>query len=122
MPETVVITGAAAGVGRATARAFGRRGARLGLLARGVDDLNDAAAEIEAASGAALVLPTDVADADAVEAAAEAVERRFGPIDIWIWRTGASISAFVQICEWQVMQVSVAGIPALDETSTAVWQ
>ena len=45
--ETVVITGAAAGVGRATARAFGRRGARIGLLARSADDLNDAAAEIE---------------------------------------------------------------------------
>ena len=64
--ETVVITGAAAGVGRATARAFGRRGARIGLLARSVDDLADAAAEIEAAGGQALVLPTDVADPDAV--------------------------------------------------------
>ena len=84
MPETVVITGAAAGVGRATARAFGRRGARIGLLARGIDDLNDAAAEIEAAGGRALVLSTDVADADAVEAAAKAVEQRFGPIDVWV--------------------------------------
>jgi NAD(P)-dependent dehydrogenase (short-subunit alcohol dehydrogenase family) len=84
MPETVVITGAAAGVGRATARAFGRRGARIGLLARGIDDLNDAAAEIEAAGGRALVLSTDVADADAVEAAAKAVEQRFGSIDVWV--------------------------------------
>src|ERR1051325_7253357 len=82
--ETVVITGAAAGVGRATARAFGRRGARIGLLARSVEDLNDAASEIEAAGGTALVLPTDMADSDAVEAAAEAVERRLGPIDIWV--------------------------------------
>ena len=93
MPETVVITGAAAGVGRATARAFGRRGARVGLLARGVDDLNDAAAEIEGAGGKALVLPTDVADPDAVEAAAEAVERQFGPIDIWINCAMATIFA-----------------------------
>src|SRR5438477_734745 len=91
--KTVVITGAAAGVGRATARAFGRRGAGVGLLARGVDDLNDAAAEIEAAGGTALVLPTDVADADAVEAAAEAVERRFGPIDIWVNCAMATIFA-----------------------------
>jgi short-subunit dehydrogenase len=91
--ETVVITGAAAGVGRATARAFGRRGARVGLLARGVDDLNDAAAEIEAAGGTALVLPTDVADADALEAAAEAVEREFGPIDIWVNCAMATIFA-----------------------------
>jgi NAD(P)-dependent dehydrogenase (short-subunit alcohol dehydrogenase family) len=92
-PETVVITGAAAGVGRATARAFGRRGARVGLLARGIDDLNDAAVEIEAAGGAALVLPTDVADPDAVEAAAEAVEGRFGPIGIWINCAMATIFA-----------------------------
>ena len=91
--ETVVITGAAAGVGRATARAFGRHGARVGLLARGVDDLNDAAAEIEAAGGKALALPTDMADPDAVEAAAEAVERRFGPIDIWVNCAMATIFA-----------------------------
>jgi NAD(P)-dependent dehydrogenase (short-subunit alcohol dehydrogenase family) len=96
--ETVVITGAAAGVGRATARAFGRRGARVGLLARGVDDLNAAAAEIEAAGGKALVLPTDVADPDAVEAAAAAVERQFGPIDIWINCAMATI--FAQV--WQI--------------------
>ena len=94
--ETVVITGAAAGVGRATARAFGRRGAQVGLLARGVDDLNDAAAEIEPAGGRALVLPTDVADPDAVEAAAEAVEHRFGPIDIWINCAMATIFAPLQ--------------------------
>jgi NAD(P)-dependent dehydrogenase (short-subunit alcohol dehydrogenase family) len=93
--ETVVITGAAAGVGRATARAFGRRGACIGLLARGVEDLNDAASEIEAAGGAALVLPTDMADSDAVEAAAEAVERRFGPIDIWVNCAMATIFANV---------------------------
>ena len=82
--ETVVVTGAAAGVGRATARAFGHRGARVGLLARGVDDLNAAATEIDRAGGRALVLPTDMADPDAVEAAAAAVERQFGPIDIWV--------------------------------------
>jgi len=93
--ETVVITGAAAGVGRATARAFGRRGACIGLLARSVEDLNDAASEIEAAGGTALVLPTDMADSDAVEAAAEAVERRLGPIDIWVNCAMATIFANV---------------------------
>src|SRR5215471_21869773 len=91
--ETVVVTGAAAGVGRATVRAFGRRGARVGLLAPGVDDLTDAATEIEAAGGRALVLPTDVADAEAVEAAADAVEHRFGPIDIWVNCAMATIFA-----------------------------
>ena len=82
--ETVVITGATAGVGRATARAFARRRARIGLLARGVEGLKATAAEIRQCGGEALPVPTDVADADAVESAAEAVERQFGPIDIWI--------------------------------------
>jgi len=83
-PETIVVTGAAGGVGRATARAFGRRGANIGLLARGVEGLEAAAREVAQEGGAALVLPADVADADAVERAAAAVEDRFGPIDIWV--------------------------------------
>jgi len=83
-PKVVVITGASAGVGRATVRRFARDGARIGLLARGVDGLEAARAEVEAAGGRALVLPTDVADAKQAEAAAEAVERELGPIDIWI--------------------------------------
>jgi NAD(P)-dependent dehydrogenase (short-subunit alcohol dehydrogenase family) len=91
--ETVVITGATAGVGRATARAFARRGARIGLLARGADGLAATAAEVRRRGGEALSLPTDVADADAVESAAEAVERRFGPIDIWVNCAMATIFA-----------------------------
>src|SRR5688572_3087188 len=83
-PEVVVVTGASAGVGRATALAFGKDKARVGLLARGRDGLEAAAREIEAAGGEALVVPTDVAHAAQVEAAAEAVEQAFGPIDIWI--------------------------------------
>src|SRR3954470_23717704 len=82
--DVVVITGASAGVGRATARAFGRQGARVALLARGRAGLEAAAAEIRAAGGEALVLPTDVADPDQVEAAADAVEHQFGPIDVWV--------------------------------------
>jgi NAD(P)-dependent dehydrogenase (short-subunit alcohol dehydrogenase family) len=82
--EVVVITGASAGVGRATVRRFARDGACIGLLARGTDGLEAARKEVEAAGGRALVLPTDVADPKQVEAAAEAVEREFGPIDIWI--------------------------------------
>lgn len=93
MAETVVITGASAGVGRATARAFAARGARIGLLARGTAGLQAAAAEVEAAGGKALAVPTDTADPDAVEAAAEAVEARFGPIDIWINVAMATIFA-----------------------------
>ena len=82
--EVVVITGASAGVGRATTRAFARRGACIGLLSRGRAALEAAAAEVEALGGKALVVPTDVAAADQVEAAAAAVEEAFGPIDIWI--------------------------------------
>jgi len=93
MPQVVVITGATAGVGRATARAFARKKARIGLLARGVDRLTATAAEVEAAGGQALALPTDVADAAAVERAAEAVERQLGPIDIWVNCAMATIFA-----------------------------
>jgi NAD(P)-dependent dehydrogenase (short-subunit alcohol dehydrogenase family) len=93
MTETVVITGASAGVGRATARAFAARGASIGLLARGADGLAGAAADVERLGGRALTIPTDVADADAVEAAAGAVEDHFGPIDIWVNCAMATIFA-----------------------------
>jgi short-subunit dehydrogenase len=82
--EVVVVTGASAGVGRATARAFGARGACVGLIARGHDGLEGARREIAAAGGRALVLPVDVADANQVEAAADEVEAAFGPIDVWV--------------------------------------
>ncbi|UPM44875.1 SDR family oxidoreductase [Halocatena salina] len=82
--EVVVITGASAGVGRAAARAFAEQGAQVGLLARGEAGLEGVRQDVEAAGGEALVVPTDVADADQVEAAADAVEEEFGPIDIWV--------------------------------------
>ena len=84
IPEVVVITGASAGVGRATAREFARHGARIGLLARGIDGLEAAHREVEELGSKALVIPTDVADADQVESAAAQVEAEFGHIDIWI--------------------------------------
>jgi NAD(P)-dependent dehydrogenase (short-subunit alcohol dehydrogenase family) len=83
-PEVVVITGASAGVGRATAAAFARQGAHIGLLARGHAGLEGARRDVEAAGGRAIMLPTDVADPDQAETAAAAVEREFGPIDIWV--------------------------------------
>jgi NAD(P)-dependent dehydrogenase (short-subunit alcohol dehydrogenase family) len=89
----VVITGASAGVGRATARAFAREGCRVGLLARGHERLAAAAAEVEALGGRALSVPTDVASAAAVEAAAAAVERALGPIDIWVNNAMTSVFA-----------------------------
>jgi short-subunit dehydrogenase len=80
----VVVTGASAGVGRAAAREFGKHGAKVALLARGEQGLENARAEIEAAGGEALCIPTDVADPEQVEAAAVRVERELGPIDIWV--------------------------------------
>src|SRR5207253_7666611 len=83
-PEVVVVTGASAGVGRATVRAFAERGAYIGLLARGHDGLEAARKEVEAAGGKALALPTDVANAEQVQAAAAEVEAQLGPIDVWV--------------------------------------
>lgn len=93
MGEVVVITGASAGVGRATAVAFARRGASVGLLARGEEGLESARRDVEAAGGKAVVVPTDVADPGQVEAAAEAVESAFGPVDIWVNDAMATVLA-----------------------------
>ncbi|MFJ6064285.1 SDR family oxidoreductase [Streptomyces tendae] len=82
--EVVVVTGATGGVGRATARAFGARGAAVALIARGEHALQRAAEEVEAAGGRALPLVVDVADAEAVDAAATRVEEELGPIDVWV--------------------------------------
>jgi len=86
-----MITGAGAGIGRATAEAFARRGASIGLLSRGVERLEAAKKAVEELGGRALVLVADVADDKAVEAAAERLEREFGPIDIWINNAMASV-------------------------------
>jgi NAD(P)-dependent dehydrogenase (short-subunit alcohol dehydrogenase family) len=82
--KVVVITGASAGVGRATAVAFAARGARVALLARGVEGLEAAKREIEASGAEAMDVPCDVAEVDEVEAAAGAVEAELGPIDVWV--------------------------------------
>jgi short-subunit dehydrogenase len=84
MGKVAVVTGASAGIGRAAARELGRRGYAVGLLARGEAGLRAARGEVEQAGGRALYVPVDVADADAVDAAAERVERELGPIDVWV--------------------------------------
>ncbi len=92
-PEVVVVTGASGGVGRAIAHAFAKRGAHIGLLARGQEGLDGAAREVEALGGEALSIVTDVSDHEQVEAAAVAVEERFGNIDIWVNDAMATVFA-----------------------------
>lgn len=90
-PEVVVVTGASAGVGRAIAQSFAKRGARIGLLARGEEGLAGATADVEQAGGRALAVPTDVADFKQIEKAADAVEDAFGPIDVWVNNAMATV-------------------------------
>jgi NAD(P)-dependent dehydrogenase (short-subunit alcohol dehydrogenase family) len=84
MPRIVVVTGASGGIGRATAVAAGHRGDTVVLIARGEAGLAGAVAEVERAGGHAVAMAVDVADSDAVFAAAEQVEASLGPIDVWI--------------------------------------
>ncbi|HKN66475.1 MAG TPA: SDR family oxidoreductase [Gemmatimonadaceae bacterium] len=95
--EVVVITGASAGLGRAIAERFARDRSAIGLIARGPERLEQARKSVEALGGRALALPLDVADAAAVEAAAERIEHVFGPIDVWI--NNAMVSVYSPIKE-----------------------
>jgi len=91
--RVVVVTGASAGVGRAAAKAFGARGDRVALLARGEDGLLAAAEEVESAGGRALAVPTDVTQPKAVDRAAERTERELGEIDVWVNDAMATVFA-----------------------------
>ncbi len=93
MTQTVVITGASAGVGRATARLYGQQGANVGLIARGAAGLDGTVRDVEEAGGKALAISADVADYEQVEDAARQVEEFFGPIDVWINVAFASVFA-----------------------------
>ncbi|OFZ18487.1 MAG: short-chain dehydrogenase [Bdellovibrionales bacterium GWB1_55_8] len=109
----VVITGASAGVGRAVVREFAKRGARIGLIARGIDRLDETRAEVEKLGGEALILPADVADPEAISECAKKVESAYGPIDIWI--NNAMVSVYAPIKETppeefrRVMEVTFLG-------------
>jgi NAD(P)-dependent dehydrogenase (short-subunit alcohol dehydrogenase family) len=94
-PKVVVVTGASAGVGRATALAFAREGADIGLIARGGERLQSAKAEIEALGRRAVTVQADVADAAHVDAAADELEGALGPIDVWVNNAMATVFASV---------------------------
>ncbi len=92
--EVVVVTGASAGIGRAVAKEFGRHGASVGLIGRGRAGLEGAAHDVRCAGGRAVIAEADVADAGAVERAADAIERELGPIDIWVNNAMTTVFAF----------------------------
>jgi NAD(P)-dependent dehydrogenase (short-subunit alcohol dehydrogenase family) len=95
--SVVVVTGASAGVGRATVRAFVKRGASLGLVARGPDGLDATRAEAEERGARAIDVVTDVSDPVQVETAASTIEEELGPIDIWV--NNAMVSVFMPLSE-----------------------
>src|SRR5262249_23190585 len=95
--RVVVVTGASAGVGRATARAFAREGSRVGLIARDTEGLHVAAREMNELGGKGLAVPVDVAYADQVEAAAARIEKELGPVEVWV--NNAMTTIFGRVAE-----------------------
>ncbi len=107
MSKVAVVTGASAGVGRATARALGTAGYDVGLLARGRAGLDAAATEVAECGRRAVVVTTDVADGAAVDAAATTVEDELGPIDVWINNAMTSVFApFTEISDDEFRRVT----------------
>ncbi len=97
VPEVVVVTGASAGVGRAVVRRFAQAGAHIGLIARGIDGLEGTKRDVEKLGGKALIYQADVADASAIERAAQTIEESFGAIDVWV--NNATTSVFSPVRE-----------------------
>ena len=105
--QTVVITGASAGIGRATARLFGERGASVGLIARGEEGLAGAVRDVEESVGKALAISADVADSEQVAAAARQIEEALGPIDVWVNVAFTSVFApFAEIAAEEFRRVT----------------
>jgi short-subunit dehydrogenase len=112
--QVVLITGASSGIGRGLALELARRGARVGLLARRRELLEEIAREISQAGGQALAIPADVTCADEVRAAVGELRRQFGPIDLLVANAGISINTFVpNLCEKtiaELINVNVIGV------------
>jgi short-subunit dehydrogenase len=110
MSDVVVITGASSGIGRATAHLFARAGRTVALIARGAAALEATKREVEAEGGQALVLPLDVADSDAVEAAADRIETELGPITLWVNNAMVNVwGEFLDIPEAEFRRVTEVG-------------
>ena len=111
--KVVAVTGASAGIGRAVVRELAARGAHVGLIARGPERLEAAAAEVRRAGPRACVAPADVSDAEQVEAAAQRIEAELGPIDVWI--NSAMTAVLAEVMETtadefkRVMEVTYLG-------------
>ena len=112
--QVVLITGASSGIGRGLALELARRGARVGLLARRREILEEVVKEIAAAGGRAIALPADVTQPEAVRAAVAELRRAFGRIDLLVANAGISINTFVpDLCEKQIAElinVNVIGV------------
>ncbi len=105
--QVVAVTGASGGIGRAVAAAFGARGAKVALLARGEKGLQGAADDVRSAGGTPLIVPVDVADPNAVAAAVDRVEEQLGPIDVWVNVAFTSVFApFDQITPQEYRRVT----------------
>ncbi|MFJ8787677.1 SDR family oxidoreductase [Streptomyces sp. NPDC102462] len=122
MPQVVVITGASAGIGRATACLYARRGAAVALIARGRGGLEAAARDVADLGGRPFVQQADTSDAGQVSAAADAVERALGPIDVWVNCAFTSVFApFAEISAEEYQRVTdVAYLGFVNGTRTAL--
>ena len=121
--QTVVITGGSAGIGRAVAESYARRGCRIGLISRGEERLEDAALALHGLGAQGVeVVPTDVAEAVEVEAAADRFEQTLGPIDVWINAAMTTVySPFIEMSAAEYERVTrVVYLGAVNGTRAAL--
>lgn len=113
--QVAIVTGAGRGIGRAIAQRLAGEGAKVGLISRTAEQLNETAANITGAGGTALVLPTDVTDQAAMEAAVAKVVEAYGPIDLMVNNAG-SFQAIGPVWEvdpetwWNDVSINVRGV------------